>query len=45
MLLRLFAGLTQEEIGRCLGVSQVHVSRILRRTLDTMRGAVGGEDR
>ena len=37
VLLRFFADLTQEEIGRCLGVSQVHVSRILRGALETMR--------
>ena len=37
MLLRFFADLTQEEIGRCLGVSQVHVSRILRGALEKMR--------
>ena len=43
MLLRFFAGLTQEEIGRCLGVSQVHVSRILRGALEKMRlGEEGG---
>jgi RNA polymerase sigma-B factor len=35
--LRFFADLTQDEIARCVGVSQMHVSRVLRRALETMR--------
>jgi RNA polymerase sigma-B factor len=38
--LRFFADLTQAEIAACLGVSQMHVSRILRAALETMRGAL-----
>lgn len=38
--LRFGADLTQEEIARKVGVSQVHVSRILRVALDKMRAAV-----
>jgi RNA polymerase sigma-B factor len=37
--LRFFADLTQDEIAKRLGVSQVHVSRILRGALETMRTA------
>lgn len=37
--LRFFADLTQDEIARCVGISQMHVSRLLRRALDAMREA------
>ena len=35
--LRFFAGLSQTEIARRVGLSQMHVSRLLTRTLDRMR--------
>ncbi len=35
--LRFFEGKSQREIGEVLGVSQMHVSRILRQTLDDLR--------
>ena len=35
--LRFFKGMTQTEIARQLGISQMHVSRLLRKTLDTLR--------
>jgi len=35
--LRFFKGMTQTEIARSLGISQMHVSRLLRKTLDTLR--------
>jgi RNA polymerase sigma-B factor len=37
--LRFFADLTQEEIARFVGISQMHVSRLLRSALDAMREA------
>ena len=39
--LRFFEDLTQEEIARELGVSQVHVSRLLRTTIEKMRIELG----
>jgi RNA polymerase sigma-B factor len=36
--LRFFDGLTQSEIAARIGISQMHVSRLLRRALHTMRG-------
>jgi RNA polymerase sigma-B factor len=38
--LRFFDGLTQSEIGARLGISQVHVSRLLERSLSQMRELV-----
>ena len=35
--MRFAAGMTQSEIGEQLGVSQMQVSRLLARTLDTLR--------
>jgi RNA polymerase sigma-B factor len=35
--LRFFADLTQDEIARRVGISQMHVSRLLRRALEQMR--------
>ncbi len=37
LLLRFFGDLTQTEIGQRVGVSQMHVSRLLTRTLRTLR--------
>jgi len=42
--LRFFRGLTQSEIAEQIGVSQMHVSRILSQTLRTLREEVGGDD-
>ena len=36
--LRFFEGLTQSEIAAQVGISQMHVSRLLRRALQSMRG-------
>jgi RNA polymerase sigma-B factor len=41
VLLRFHSELTQQEIGRLVGVSQMGVSRILRRSLARMREAAG----
>ena len=35
--LRFFRGLTQEKVARILGVSQVQVSRIEKKALQTLR--------
>ena len=40
--LRFFEGLTQSEIAARVGISQMHVSRLLRRSLTTMRGRLEG---
>jgi RNA polymerase sigma-B factor len=40
--LRFFEGLTQSEIAARVGISQMHVSRLLRRSLATMRGRLEG---
>lgn len=45
--LRFFEGLTQSEIAARIGISQMHVSRLLRRALHVMRGRLEeslGED-
>ena len=41
LYLRFFRGLTQSQIADKLGISQMHVSRILSRTLASLREAVG----
>jgi len=41
LYLRFFRGMTQSQIADMLGISQMHVSRILSRTLVTLRQAVG----
>jgi len=38
--LRFFEGLTQSQIAAEIGISQMHVSRLLRRALQTMRGRI-----
>jgi RNA polymerase sigma-B factor len=39
--LRFFAGLTQREIADKVGISQMHVSRLLRRSLERMSDRLG----
>ena len=41
--LRFFHGLTQSQIAADIGTSQMHVSRLLRRALQTMRGRIEGD--
>lgn len=40
LVLRFFADMTQTQIGAELGISQMHVSRLLTRTLATLRGRI-----
>lgn len=42
LYLRFFRGLTQTQIAHELGISQMHVSRLLSRTLEHLRRLVGG---
>lgn len=41
ILLRFYKGLTQQQCARILGVSQVQVSRLEKRAIDKLRGAMG----
>jgi RNA polymerase sigma-B factor len=41
--LRFFEGLTQSQIAAEIGISQMHVSRLLRRALQVMRGRIEDE--
>ena len=41
--LRFFKGMTQSEIAQELGISQMHVSRLLAKTLATLRAGLEGE--
>jgi RNA polymerase sigma-B factor len=43
LLLRFFGGLTQTEIGAQMGISQMHVSRLLSRTLDRLRSELAAD--
>jgi RNA polymerase sigma-B factor len=42
LVLRFFKGMTQAEIAEEIGISQMHVSRLLSRTLRTLRTGSGG---
>jgi RNA polymerase sigma-B factor len=44
LYLRFFVGMTQSEIAGEVGVSQMHVSRILSQTLSRLRRAVEGDE-
>jgi RNA polymerase sigma-B factor len=44
LMLRFFKNLTQSQIAVEVGVSQMHVSRLLTKTLDTMRAALQEAD-
>jgi RNA polymerase sigma-B factor len=40
--LRYYEGLTQREIARAVGVSQMHVSRLIRRSIEALRERLSG---
>jgi RNA polymerase sigma-B factor len=40
LYLRFFRGMTQTQIAKEIGISQMHVSRLLARTLTTLRGSL-----
>jgi RNA polymerase sigma-B factor len=42
LYLRFFKGMTQSEIAEKLGISQMHVSRLLAKTLTTLREGLEG---
>jgi RNA polymerase sigma-B factor len=42
IMLRFFEGLTQREIADRIGISQMHVSRLLRRSIEGMRAQLDG---
>jgi len=44
LMLRFFRGMTQSQIGAELGISQMHVSRLLARTLEQLRDRLLSED-
>jgi RNA polymerase sigma-B factor len=41
--LRFFEGLTQSQIAQQVGISQMHVSRLIRRSLEKIREEIAGE--
>ena len=44
LYLRFFKGLTQSEIAKELGISQMHVSRLLAKTLSNLRSGLEDEN-
>ena len=42
--LRFFEGLTQSQIAQQVGISQMHVSRLIRRSLEKMRDEIATEE-
>jgi RNA polymerase sigma-B factor len=42
--LRFFKGLTQSQIAQQVGISQMHVSRLIRRSLEKIRDEIGDAD-
>jgi len=44
ILLRFYAGLTQSQIAARVGISQMHVSRLIRRALERLRVELGVEE-
>jgi RNA polymerase sigma-B factor len=44
LMMRFYGNMTQTEIGERLGISQMHVSRLLAASLDYLRGCLVGAD-
>jgi RNA polymerase sigma-B factor len=44
LMMRFYGNMSQTEIGERLGISQMHVSRLLGAALDYLRGCIVGED-
>jgi RNA polymerase sigma-B factor len=44
IMLRFFGNLTQSQIGEEIGISQMHVSRLLTKTLTQLRDGLTGEN-
>ncbi len=44
LMMRFYGNMTQTEIGERLGISQMHVSRLLAGALDYLRGCIVGPD-
>ena len=42
--LRFFEGLTQSQIAQQVGISQMHVSRLIRRSLEKIREEIAGDE-
>ena len=42
--LRFFKGLTQSQIAQQIGISQMHVSRLIRRALEKIREEIASEE-
>ena len=42
--LRFFKGLTQSQIAQQVGISQMHVSRLIRRALEKIREEIASEE-
>jgi RNA polymerase sigma-B factor len=42
--LRFFKGLTQSQIAAQIGISQMHVSRLIRRSLEKIREEIAAEE-
>ena len=42
--LRFFEGLTQSQIAQQVGISQMHVSRLIRRSLEKIREEIASEE-
>ena len=42
--LRFFKGLTQSQIAQQVGISQMHVSRLIRRSLEKIRDEIAADE-